>query len=60
MHRYRDVIILLNGIFKGNFNSDEVKLSVSNNEFVMNIFDTLRVYIFFDILNNDSEEISYI
>ena len=53
------LVNLLNGIFEENFSSDEVKLSVSNNEFVMDTFDTLRGDVFFDILNNESEKISY-
>ena len=53
------LVNLLNGIFEESFNSDEVNLSVSNNEFVMDTFDTLRGDVFFDILNNESKKISY-
>ncbi|WP_252242029.1 hypothetical protein [Clostridium sp. ZBS18] len=37
----------LYGIFEENFSSDEVELSVSNNEFIMDTFDTLRGDVFF-------------
>lgn len=53
------LVNLLNGIFQENFNADEVNLSVSNNEFIMDTFDTLRGDVFFDILNNESKKISY-
>ena len=53
------LVNLLNGIFEENYHSDEVKLSVSNNEFVMDTFDTIRGDVFFDILNSESEKISY-
>lgn len=53
------LVNLLNGIFEENYRSDEVNLSVSNNEFVMDTFDTLRGDVFFDILNSESEKISY-
>lgn len=53
------LVNLLNGIFQENYSSDEVKLSVSNNEFVMDTFDTLRGDVFFDILNSKSNKISY-
>jgi hypothetical protein len=53
------LVNLLNGIFEENFNSDEVQLSVSNNEFIMDTFDTLRGDVFFDILNNEYEKVSY-
>ncbi|AQR96479.1 hypothetical protein [Clostridium saccharoperbutylacetonicum] len=53
------LVNLLNGIFQENYSSDEVKLSVSNNEFVMDTFDTLRGDVFFDILNSESDKISY-
>ena len=53
------LVNLLNGIFQENFNADEVNLSVSNNEFIMDTFDTLRGDVFFDILNNQSRKISY-
>jgi len=51
------LVNLLNGIFEESFNSDEVNLSVSNNEFVMDTFDTLRGDVFFDILNNESKNV---
>lgn len=53
------LVNLLNGIFEENFNSDEVQLSVSNNEFIMDTFDMLRGDVFFDILNNEYEKVSY-
>ena len=53
------LVNLLNGIFEENFNADEVNLSVSNNEFIMDTFETIRGDVFFDILNNESEKISY-
>ncbi|WP_241427057.1 RpnC/YadD family protein [Clostridium saccharoperbutylacetonicum] len=53
------LVNLLNGIFQENYSSDQVKLSVSNNEFVMDTFDTLRGDVFFDILNSESDKISY-
>jgi len=53
------LVNLLNGIFEENYRSDEVRLAVSNNEFVMDTFDTLRGDVFFDILNSESEKISY-
>jgi hypothetical protein len=40
------LVNLLNGIFGESFNSDEVNLSVSNNEFVMDTFETLRGDVF--------------
>jgi len=53
------LVNLLNGIFEENFNADEVNLSVSNNDFIMDTFDTLRGDVFFDILNDESEKVSY-
>jgi hypothetical protein len=49
------LVNLLNGIFQENYSSDEVKLSISNNEFVMDTFDILRGDVFFDILNSEVE-----
>ncbi|WP_315078321.1 hypothetical protein [uncultured Clostridium sp.] len=54
------LVNLLNGIFEENFSTDDVDLSISNNEFIMDTFDTLRGDIFFDILNNQSSnKVSY-
>ncbi|AOR24721.1 hypothetical protein [Clostridium taeniosporum] len=54
------LVNLLNGVFEENFSSDEVELSVSNNEFIMDTFDTLRGDVFFEVLNNEvSNKVTY-
>lgn len=53
------LVKLLNGIFEENFNVDEVELTVSNNEFVEDDLGILRGDMFFDILNKNSDKVSY-
>ncbi|UZP03283.1 hypothetical protein JW813_16465 [Clostridium botulinum] len=48
------LVNLLNGIFEENFSTDEVELSASNNEFIIETFDTLKGDVFFELLNNEA------
>ena len=50
---------LLNGVFEEDFEPEEVELTVSNNEFVEDDLGILRGDVFFDILNKDSNKVSY-
>ncbi len=53
------LVKLLNGIFDENFDSEEVELTVSNNEFVEDDLGILRGDMFFDILNKNHNKASY-
>jgi len=53
------LVKLLNGIFDEDYEASEVDLTVSNNEFITDTFETLRGDLFFDILKNESHKVSY-
>ncbi|WP_235700110.1 Rpn family recombination-promoting nuclease/putative transposase [Clostridium senegalense] len=53
------LIKLLNGVFNENFNVDEVKISVSNNEFVDSDLNIIRGDVFFNMLNQDDSKVNY-
>ncbi|MGL5677630.1 MAG: hypothetical protein ACRDDX_14570 [Cellulosilyticaceae bacterium] len=53
------LVKLLNGIFDEDFDTDEVDLAVSNNEFVEDDLGILRGDIFFDLINRDCNKVSY-
>ena len=53
------LVKLLNGIFDEDYEASEVDLTVSNNEFITDTFETLRGDLFFDILKNESHKVGY-
>ena len=53
------LINLLNGVFDENFNENEVKVSVSNNEFVDSELNIIRGDVFFNILKKSRDKVNY-